>query len=99
MIALPAWAEWRRAALRETWVIPKFEYDWPDVKRLAGGRRMKLVIGNKNYSSWSMRPWIAMKAAGIPFEEVLVPFGAPLGNDGIQGSGFPPTRRPGWCRC
>ena len=35
MTALPAWAEWRRAALRETWVIPKFEYDWPDVKRLA----------------------------------------------------------------
>lgn len=32
--ALPAWAEWRRAALRETWVIPKFEYDWPQVKRL-----------------------------------------------------------------
>jgi glutathione S-transferase len=41
---------------------------------------MKLVIGNKNYSSWSMRPWIAMKAAGIPFEEVFVPFGSPLGN-------------------
>ena len=35
MIALPAWQEWRRAALKETWVIPKFEYDWPDVKRLA----------------------------------------------------------------
>ncbi|MEJ0076395.1 MAG: glutathione S-transferase family protein [Alphaproteobacteria bacterium] len=34
MTALPAWAEWRRAALRETWVIPKFEYDWPVVKRL-----------------------------------------------------------------
>jgi glutathione S-transferase len=34
MIALPAWAEWRRAALRETWVIPKFEYDWPNVPRL-----------------------------------------------------------------
>jgi len=34
MTALPAWQEWRRAALRETWVIPKFEYDWPDVKRL-----------------------------------------------------------------
>jgi len=42
---------------------------------------MKLVIANKNYSSWSMRPWIAMKAAGIPFEEVFVPFGSPLGND------------------
>jgi len=34
MIALPAWAEWRRAALREPWVIPTFEYDWPEVKRL-----------------------------------------------------------------
>ena len=26
---------------------------------------MKLIIGNKNYSSWSFRPWIAMKVAGI----------------------------------
>ena len=35
---------------------------------------MKLIIGNKNYSSWSLRPWIAMTVAGIPFEEVLIPF-------------------------
>lgn len=34
MIALPAWQEWRRAALREPWVIPTFEYDWPEVKRI-----------------------------------------------------------------
>jgi len=34
MTALPGWQEWRGAALRETWVIPKFEYDWPQVKRL-----------------------------------------------------------------
>jgi glutathione S-transferase len=34
MMALPAWQEWRRAALRETWVIPAFEYDWPEVKRV-----------------------------------------------------------------
>lgn len=34
---------------------------------------LRLVIGNKNYSSWSMRPWVAMKACGIPFEEVLIP--------------------------
>ena len=34
---------------------------------------LTLVIGNKNYSSWSLRPWIAMKAAGIPFEERLIP--------------------------
>jgi glutathione S-transferase len=31
-----------------------------------------LVVGSKNYSSWSLRPWLAMKASGIPFEEVLV---------------------------
>jgi glutathione S-transferase len=35
---------------------------------------LKLVIGNKNYSSWSMRPWVLLKQAGIPFEEVKVRF-------------------------
>ena len=35
---------------------------------------LKLFIGNKNYSSWSMRPWVLMTHAGIPFEEVLVRF-------------------------
>ncbi|HLI99694.1 MAG TPA: glutathione S-transferase family protein [Bradyrhizobium sp.] len=34
---------------------------------------MKLVIGNKNYSSWSMRPWLALRANHIPFEEIFVP--------------------------
>src|SRR5690348_5310929 len=33
----------------------------------------KLVIGNKNYSSWSMRPWLAMRASRIDFEEIFVP--------------------------
>lgn len=33
---------------------------------------LTLIIGNKNYSSWSLRPWIAMKAAGIPFEEIVI---------------------------
>jgi len=33
---------------------------------------LKLVIGNKNYSSWSMRPWVVLKAFGIPFEEVRI---------------------------
>jgi glutathione S-transferase len=31
---------------------------------------MQLYIGNKNYSSWSLRPWLLMTQAGIPFEEV-----------------------------
>ena len=35
---------------------------------------MQLYIGNKNYSSWSMRPWVLMRQAGIAFEEVLVRF-------------------------
>lgn len=41
---------------------------------------MRLYIGNKNYSSWSFRPWIAMKAKGIDFEEILVPFDDEGGN-------------------
>lgn len=35
---------------------------------------IKLFIGNKNYSSWSMRPWVLLTQAGIPFEEVMVRF-------------------------
>ena len=34
---------------------------------------LKLVIGNKNYSSWSMRPWLALRANDTPFEEVFIP--------------------------
>ena len=37
---------------------------------------LSLVIGNKNYSSWSFRPWIAMKVAGIPFEETVISLNA-----------------------
>ncbi|NBS45492.1 MAG: glutathione S-transferase family protein [Betaproteobacteria bacterium] len=35
---------------------------------------MQLYIGNKNYSSWSMRPWVLMRQAGIEFDEVMVRF-------------------------
>ena len=35
---------------------------------------LKLYIGNKNYSSWSMRPWVLLKQAQIPFEEVKLRF-------------------------
>lgn len=34
----------------------------------------KLYIGNKNYSSWSMRPWVLLTQAGIPFEEIVIRF-------------------------
>ena len=38
---------------------------------------MKLVIGNKNYSSWSLRPWLLLRQAGIAFEEVRLSFNSP----------------------
>jgi len=43
---------------------------------------LQLVIGNKNYSSWSMRPWVLMRQFGIEFEEVKLRF------DFAPGSGF-----------
>ncbi|WP_454289112.1 glutathione S-transferase family protein [Rhizobium arsenicireducens] len=39
-----------------------------------------LYIGNKNYSSWSFRPWMALSGCGIPFEERLIPFDFDAGN-------------------
>lgn len=38
---------------------------------------MKLIIGNKNYSSWSLRPWLLLKHAGIPFDEEKLSFNDP----------------------
>lgn len=35
---------------------------------------LQLIIANKNYSSWSMRPWVALRQAGIAFEEIPLPF-------------------------
>jgi glutathione S-transferase len=39
-----------------------------------GGRRsvLHLITGNKNHLSWSLRPWLAMKVAGIAFAETLI---------------------------
>jgi glutathione S-transferase len=39
--------------------------------------RLHLVIGNKNYSSWSLRPWMALTMAGIPFDETVIPLDQP----------------------
>ena len=59
---------------------------------------LKLTIGNKNYSSWSFRPWIAMKVAGIAFEEEVISlnaadFRARLGK--ISGTGKVPALADG----
>ena len=39
--------------------------------------RLTLVIANKNYSSWSLRPWLLLKQFGIAFDEVLIPLDQP----------------------
>lgn len=41
---------------------------------------LTLYIANKNYSSWSFRPWMALTGCGIAFDEVLIPFDYPAGN-------------------
>ncbi len=39
--------------------------------------KMKIILGNKNYSSWSLRPWLVLKHIGLPFEELVVPLDQP----------------------
>jgi glutathione S-transferase len=54
---------------------------------------LHLLIGNKNYSSWSLRPWLAMKVAGIAFGETLISLDTPdfranvLAAGGVSGTG------------
>ena len=45
---------------------------------------LTLVIGNKNYSSWSMRPWVLLKQLGVPFEEVKLRFHSAEWDEQIQ---------------
>ena len=44
----------------------------------------ELYIANKNYSSWSLRTWVLMRAAGIEFKEHLIPFGGPAWRDFLK---------------
>lgn len=46
--------------------------------------QLTLVIGNKNYSSWSLRPWLAMKQAGLHFTEVRIALYTPASPQEIQ---------------
>jgi glutathione S-transferase len=39
--------------------------------------QLTLIIGNRNYSSWSLRAWLALEATGAPYSEVMVPLGRP----------------------
>lgn len=50
---------------------------------------LKLILGNKNYSSWSLRPWIAMRHAGIAFDEEVIPLYEPGSSEKVLK--FSPT--------
>ena len=52
---------------------------------------MKLIIGNKAYSSWSLRGWLACKQSGLPFEEVVVPMYDADWDKRRQGDEFAPS--------
>ena len=55
---------------------------------------LTLVIGNKNYSSWSLRPWLLLKQFDLPFEEIRIPLYQAESKQAIQKrspSGMVPT--------
>lgn len=52
---------------------------------------LKLFIGNKAYSSWSMRGWLAVKQSGLPFEEMVVPLYDEEWNRRREGDEFAPS--------
>jgi len=64
---------------------------------------LALVIGNRNYSSWSMRPWVALRQVGIPFREIQLWFdedGHPKGIEHYSPTGQVPVlladKQPVW---
>jgi len=52
---------------------------------------LKLIIGNRAYSSWSMRGWLALKASGLQFEELVVPLFGEAWNQHRDGGEFAPS--------
>ena len=59
---------------------------------------LTLIIGNKNYSSWSLRPWLLMKHVNLEFEELLIPLDTPETREQIDRyapSGRVPVLRQG----
>ncbi|HYJ53876.1 MAG TPA: glutathione S-transferase family protein [Allosphingosinicella sp.] len=52
---------------------------------------LKLIIGNKAYSSWSLRGWLAVKQSGLPFQEITVPMFDEAWDKRTQGQEFAPS--------
>lgn len=64
---------------------------WTCSSRPASRGGMKLIIGNKAYSSWSLRGWLACKQSGLPFEEVVVPLYDAEWDRRREGAEFAPS--------
>ena len=52
---------------------------------------LKLIIGNKAYSSWSLRGWLAVRQSGVPFEEIVVPLYDAAWDRRREGDEFAPS--------
>ena len=53
--------------------------------------KIQLIIGNRNYSSWSFRAWLCLRKSGAQFEELLLPLDTPEFEEKIGD--YSPTRR------
>jgi glutathione S-transferase len=71
--------------------IIEVEGDGADLVGKAHMSGFHLIIGNKNYSSWSLRPWILMRHLGVQFRETIVPLDTPEFKDQIGR--YSPSRR------
>jgi len=54
---------------------------------------LRLILANKNYSSWSLRPWLVLRATGLPFEEQVIPLDVP-GYEAAIAAASPSRRLP-----
>ncbi|HEX4620490.1 MAG TPA: glutathione S-transferase N-terminal domain-containing protein, partial [Myxococcaceae bacterium] len=52
---------------------------------------LTLVLGNKSYSSWSLRPYVALRHVGVPFEEKIIPLDQP--NTAAEIARYSPSGR------
>src|SRR4051794_32952065 len=80
-VSPPGSSEWRASASQRC--MMRAAESMPAI--VARIPRMQLVIGNKNYSSWSMRPWVLMREAGIAFDEVQLKFDESSGGLKVAG--------------
>ena len=62
-----------------------------DLIRTGDDDMLKLIIGNKAYSSWSLRGWLAVKQSGLPFEEITVPMFDEEWDKRTEGDEFAPS--------